>query len=456
MPDYFQLHEFNKFGLWLHALDCFHEHSGNLFGQSGPAPVERNYVDDVKTSLRIVQDLMLLAEEMGRKELEQIQQNDPTLLVQLDKNPKGQLQRLRSTAARLKGFLTFWDFLGQYKVLSAGLIRLPHFSGQEFKALGCLLSSHIQRFLASDAHQELRRASVDSEFRYLIQRDVVLHLEMPGIRERVEVILVEFFQILRLIRYIGDEMKVRFQVRKLMVLFGYCYRSYLSFTRLLNDSRDYLDRYQPEIVDAIFSTTFALKMETRKVFKERLETIGPNMPVKKVYAEMEDALGLIRNAFQECFINLIQLLNPAFDEGRLFDDLRQRYEETLRLLDDLVLMHRLAGEARASGRGEDWEEVRKTLKRFDQTSKKRLFFKDWQDFEDFDQEFDGCEAGQRKFALHRFEIFLTTLICEVRKRTVLSKFGPAKASSQLAVGRSQQKLPRRTVEQGGFATEASS
>ena len=437
MPDYFQLNQFNKLDLWLHGLDCFHEHSGNLFGQSGSVPIKRNYVDDVKTSLQIVQDLILLAKEMGRQELEQLQQNDPTLVVQLDKNPKGQLQRHRSTAARLKGFLTFWDLLEQYKVLGNSLIGLPHFSKQEFKALSYLLSGHIQRFLSSDAHQELRRTSADSEFRYLIQRDVVLHLEMPGIREQVEVIFVEFFQILRLIRYIGDEMKVRFQVRKLLVLFAYCYRSYLNFVRLLNDSREYLDRYQPEIVDAIFSITFALKVETRKVFKERLETIEPNMPVKKVYAEMEDALGLIQNAFRECFINLIQLLNPGFDEERLFDDLRQRYKETLRLLDDLALMHRLAGEARSSGQDKDWQDIRKTLKRFDQTSKKSLFFKDWQVFEDFDQEFDGCQADQRPAALHRFEIFLTTLLSEVGKRTVLSKFGAPKDSSQLAVGSSR-------------------
>ncbi len=437
MPDYFQLNDFNKFGLWLHGLDCFHEHSGNLFGQSGPVPIQRNYVDDVKTSLQIVEDLRLLAEQMGRRELEQLRRKDPTLLFQLDKNPRGQLQRHRSSAARLKGFLTFWVFLEQYKVLATSLIRLPHLSRQEFKALSYLLSSHMERFLASDAHQELQPCTADSEFRYLIQRDVVLHLEMPGVREQVELILVEFFQILRLIRYIGDEMKVRFQVRKLLVLFAYCYRSYLDFIRLLNNSRDYLDRYQPEIVEAIFSTTFALKMETRKVFKERLVTIEPDMPVNKVYAEMEDALGLVQNAFQECFINLVQLLNPGFDERRFFDDLRQSYEETLRLLDDLELMHRLAGEARASDQDEDWEDVRNTLKRFDQASKKRLFFKDWQDFEDFDREFDDCPPGERPFALHRFEIFLTTLLSEVRKRTVLSKFGTSKSSSQLAVGSSQ-------------------
>ncbi|HSR69177.1 MAG TPA: hypothetical protein VLU25_14670 [Acidobacteriota bacterium] len=421
MADYFHLSDFKKFDMWLDALVVFHGKPGLPFGFNGEE-LQRNFLVDVRTSMQIVQDLLTLADALLRRELEHYKMADPTIAIHSDQDPRLEARRIRKLQAEMAGFLDFWDFLEQFRIVGTSTLRLEHFSRLEFKSLGSILTNRIEQFRQGEAFKNLGVGASNSEFRYLVQRDIVLSLEMPGVQEQVERIFLDFFHILQLIRYIQEEMRRQFRVRKLLVLFGYCFHAYQRFLDLLSESRDYLDRYQPEIVEAIFSTTFALKMETKKVFEERLENVADEERVRKAYAEMEDALGLVQNAFRECFINLVHLLNPDFDERRLFEDMRHLYKQTLKLIEELTQLHDMAKSARDDGKDESFSQVLATLVHFEKTSKRLLFFKDWQDIEDFVQELDECDPAERPFALHRFEIFLTTLLSEVGKRTILSKF----------------------------------
>ncbi len=423
MPDLFDLTPFQKFELWVGGLQAYHSKSGPRFGQSDPVPVHQNYSEDVKTSILIVQDMIRLTSNIVLEEIEEFRGTEPALVIDSTKDLRPQIRRFHSRAPELEELTSFWDFLEQYKLLGMSMTRLTHLSRLEFRAYGSLLTDRIARLKNSGVYGSLLdRSLADGEFRYLMQRDIVFGLEMPGIQEQMEIILLEFFRILRLIRYIQDEMRQRFDVRKLLVLFGYCYLSYQSFIDLLNRSREYLDRYQPEIVEAIFSATFALKTETRKVFDEHLGSIRPDATVEETYAEMEDALGLTQNAFRQCFVGLIHLLNPRFDERRLFDDMRQRHEQSVTLMNDLTELRQLSKDA---GEGDDqttWVAVLQALETFMETSMLHLFFKDREPIQAFNSELRQSVVDDRRFLLHRFEIFLTTLLGEVSKRWVLTKF----------------------------------
>ncbi|HSR51294.1 MAG TPA: hypothetical protein VLV83_10730 [Acidobacteriota bacterium] len=434
MADYFHLSDFKKFEMWLDALVVFHGNPGLSFGKDEQKEeLQRNFLIDVRTSMQIVQDLLSLSDAMLRRELEHYKMADPTIAIHADQDPRLEARRIGKLQAEMADFLDFWDFLEQFRILGTSSLRLEHFSRLEFKSLGSVLTGRIERFRQSDAYGNLGVGASNADFRYLVQRDIVMSLEMPGIQEQVERIFLDFFHILQLIRYIQQEMRRQFRVRKLLVLFEYCFYAYQGFLDLLNESRDYLDRYQPEIVEAIFSTTFALKMETKKVFEERLENVAEEEQTRKAYAVMEDALGLVQNAFRECFINMVHLLNPDFDERRLFEDMWERYKQTVKLISELTELHDMAKSARDDGKDSSFNEVVATLERFEKSSKRLLFFKDWQDIEDFVQELTECDPAERPFALHRFEIFLTTLLSEVSKRTVLSKF------------RDQEKPPEKTA-----------
>ena len=54
-------------------------------------------------------------------------------------------------------------------------------------------------------------------------------------------------------------------------------------------------------------------------------------------------------------------------------------------------------------------------------SMKYLMYKDWFEIDHFYHEIDACRTrGNLNFSLHRFYMFLTTLIREVNKRAILS------------------------------------
>lgn len=419
MPDYFFLTTYRKMHIWLSGLSSYLSHPGLPFGPED-ASDRKDYASDTEASLQIVRDLILICQRLGLEELELKREENPKFKYRRDRDLRPQLRAASGIAERLEGLLELWDFLERFKALNAALARLPSVSREEFQSLGWLLSAELAKFQASATCSALDHRSSDGEFRFLIKRDIVVGIDFPGIQEQLEVILTEFFKILQLIRYIRDEMRQRFRIQKLLVLFGQCYHSYQGFVRLLDESRKYLESYEPEVVEAIFSTTFALKVETRKVFQERLVGVDREGGLTKAYAEMEDALGLIKNSFQECFINLIHLLNPSFDERRLFTDMNQRYQETVQLVEDLRLLYRLAREGEEDDQA--WPRIIEAMDIFKKRSMQFLFFKDWEEVEAFDDRLRECEPGDRAHELHLFGIYLNALQGEVGKRAVLSKF----------------------------------
>lgn len=423
MEDYFGLDLFREFELWLNGLLAHHKHTGLPFGKKRPVALNRDFREDIRTSLKVVQDLCTLSQEILESEIDEVNRLNPGLeLISDQEDFKQQIRQNQSYASRVDAVINFWDFLDQFKLIGLSLARFPHISRKEFKAFGFVLTDQITRLKRSDAYIYLKKKSFNWEFHHILQRDIVSYVDLGGIREQLEHIFMEFFQILSVIQYLKNEMSKQFKPRKLMILFIYCYFSIRSFLKLLENSREYLGNYQPEIVDAMFSTSFALKMETRKVFSEKLLDLENEKKINVVYAHMEDALGLLQNALRESFVGLIRLLNPNFDELGIFTDLAQRFDDTQILLQNLNHLYRLSVESESTTQDAGWTDLRSEMRKFQDSSMRFLFFKDWQTFEQFDLEFRDCSSAERSFVLHRFEVYVSTLIGEVRKRSVLGKF----------------------------------
>lgn len=432
MPDFFELRPFESFEIWLNSLLASHQVRDSPFRARDAELIQRNYLPDLRTTLEVLETMDELLRQAAAEMAAQQKGDSDLIRRPAEQTPREELLRRADGRPHLADLANFWEFLDRLRLLGNSLLRLDHLSRMEYRNFGDLFSEAAGRFQSSGHFDLLRSGSANSAFRYLVQREIVRSLEIPGIQEQLEVIFADFFNILRHIKFIGDEMKNTFKPRKLLILFGYCYHSHLKFLTLLQESRGYLDRYEPELVDAIFSTSFALKMETKKVFEQRLGNIESEKRIKRLYAEMEDAQGLIQNAFRECFVNLVRLLNPQFDERRLFEDMRKRYDDTLTLIDDLVLLDRLSREA-----GDDpelWTDLLATLERFQATSMRSLFFKDWEAIEEADRELRASPPDDRGFLLHSFSIFLTTLLSEVSKRSVLSKFEVRRSRSGAGSG----------------------
>lgn len=426
MTDLFKLSPFEEFELWLNGLTAHYKSAGIPLGEKKTVDLNRDFREDVRTALQVVQDLISRSYQIVEAEVLEIRETDPSFLLNPDQDLKKQIRHYQRHARRIDEFLGFLDFTEHYKTLALSLIRLPHVSRREFRAFGFVLIQETGRLKKSEAHIYLKKRFYDWKFQHLIQRDIVSAVEMEGVREQLERVFLEFFHILSVIKYIQREMRRSFKFRKFVILFVDCHLSFKKFLRLLDDTYRYVDNYQPEIAGWIHSTMSALRLEMRKVFGRELGNLESLKKIDEIYAHMENACGLLQHAFQDSFINLIHLLNPRFNEFEIFEDLPQRYQESVILLNDLRRLHQMVKDvAGTTPDHAEWAEASETLQLFRDTSMKFLMFKDWQTCEQFIDELQYAQAPDRSFLLHRFEIYLSTLIGEVQKRSVFDKFDPS-------------------------------
>ncbi|MGH9338259.1 MAG: hypothetical protein ACRD1R_01380 [Acidobacteriota bacterium] len=403
MGSVFNLSSFDEFELWLDGLVAHHRRPPNLFNEKKLVAIKLDFREDLRTSLQVVEVLTALCRQLAESEETEIRSH-------------------KSYSPKIRDFVHFWNFAEHYKVILQGLLRLPTLSRKEFKSVGFVLTEQVFRFKKSDACVYLRHKFCDWSCHQVIQRDLVSSIEMEGTREQLEQMLLEFLKTLSVIEYMREEMRRSFKYRKLMLLFIHCHYFFRKFAKLLEETAQYLDHYQPELADAIEATNLALKMETRRVFNRELREIDKLKQVDEIFARMQNALGLLQNAYQESLTHLLHLLNPDFDEFLFFDDLRRRYQESMVLLKDLQYLYGVITNVESELNDESWQEMRQVLRYFQESSMKFLYFKDWTALEQFGDELRHSSPTERPFVLHRLQVFLSTLIREVQKRSVLTKY----------------------------------
>jgi hypothetical protein len=418
----FKLNQFDEFRLWLDGLVAHHRHSGIPFGTQTAVLLSRDFKEDVRTSLQMIEDLIAMAQRIVATELLQIREVDPTTLAHPGKDLRKQFRQYKNYARNIDEFVGFWDFLENYRLVCVSFLRLPSISRGEFKALAYLLADQVERFTKGESVAYLRKKFRDWQFQHMLERDIVRGLDMEGAREVVEQVFQEFFQLLCVVYYMRDEMRRRFPFRKLMALFMHLHFASRKFLKVLEDARKYVSQHRPDFADSLYDTSLALKMEMRRVYAGELRDLESRKKIDVIYGHMQNALGMLLNSYQESFINLAHLLNPSFNEFDLFEELGKRHRESLALLYGLRAVHKaIAKNSEATLSDGGYSEVKETLEQFRNTAMRYLFFKDWATFEQFAEELKKASNEERLFVLHRLQVYVTTLLGEVQKRTVLAK-----------------------------------
>jgi hypothetical protein len=418
----FKLSPFEEFQLWLDGLAAHHRHCGIPFGTKTAVLLTRDFKEDVRTALQVVEDLIAMSQRIVATELLQIREVDPTALASPGKDLRKQFRQYRDYAQGIEEFVNFWDFLENYRTLSLSILRLPSISRPEFKALSYVFTEQMNRLNRSESNQYLRTKYYDWQFHQTIERELLQGVGHQGSRENIERVLLDFFSLLCIVNYMRDEMRRRFPFRKLMSLFMHLNFACRKFLKVLEDSRKYLSQSFPEVAENLLDISLALKMEMRRVFSGELRDLESEKKIDVVYGQMQNALGMMLNAFQESFINLAHILNPSFNEFQIFEELGRKHRESTALLNGLKEVYRVVSDDVEQVVYETkFVEVKRTLENFRNTSMRFLFFKDWSTFEQFSEELDKAEEEERIFVLHRLSVYLSTLIGEVQKRTVLSK-----------------------------------
>lgn len=413
---------FEEFDLWVDAL-LVHQRQKKIPALKGePRGENYNYRDDLRTSLQLLKNLTSLPHQAIEN---QLSGDNPATAGQFDARSILD-EPVRTTSeekASLRDLTRFKTALEKYKTVCLSLIRVRFVSRQQFEAFSFLLAREIRSYKRSRGRKRLCRRLRDQPLHYLVQRHVLSRLEAGGVREQLEVILTRFLRLLTNLEYLRGEMKDSFQQQAfLLILTGFYYSS-RKLIGLLDESHEYLRHFREEWSTGVACTAAALKLETRKAFEQEILDIATVADSELEFWNVDKVIGLLHNAFQESFMALARTINPAFNEFTLFDNLYRHYEESMRLVHSLESFYTLVHEPAAVDEEEKWQEVIKEMEDFRSSSMRYLFSRDWKAFEEFSEEFKTtAEEKERAHVLHRFEVYLSTLLGEVRKRSIFSKF----------------------------------
>jgi uncharacterized membrane protein (DUF485 family) len=316
--------------------------------------------------------------------------------------------------------LQFMDTVGQFRTLAFHMGQAPWVAYPAFVVMGRIFRQHVLNTpIAAWLVQRSLIPGVDeiphAEVRYLCR------YQLPSVvRPVVAWVVAKLYQwlaYLELLPPLSEDV-------------GLLKRNYMVFI-LLNAEVQRLKRrwdrflvqvhpWPSEWVEALEGTLFALQMEMKKVIhREMLGFLDVQRPAG-LYMRLENSQGILRNAFQQSILSLLQTADPSLSGSVLFPDYRTKLEQSLRLREDLWSLRQLVRDVWRNHAWDRWSELVSEFRRFRNTTMHFLMYRDWTHFDEFYRQVQRVRTPAARTALlDQLNTFLGTLLKEVNKRDVL-------------------------------------
>lgn len=177
-----------------------------------------------------------------------------------------------------------------------------------------------------------------------------------------------------------------------------------------------------DLRDTFDSVAFAMGHELRRVYAEELAALDGPAGARVSPAAAVRACGLFENCFQQSVITLAQSFDASITGVAIFEDYKERREQSLLLRGEL---HGLLGKVKAWGAGEGLlsnVSVLRHVRRFRYEHMHLLMYRDWEEFERLADALEERYESPEEFAksLHLFACYLETLHQQVSLRAVLT------------------------------------
>lgn len=171
------------------------------------------------------------------------------------------------------------------------------------------------------------------------------------------------------------------------------------------------------------SVAFAMGHELRRVYEVELVALDGGAAETRISpASAVRACGLFENCFQQAVITLAQAFDPTVTGVSIFEDYKERREQSLCLRAELSLL---------VGKVKQWRigdgllgnvSVLRQVRRFRYQYMHLLMYRDWEEFERFTDALEERYESPDEFAtaIHSFACYLETLHQHVSLRSVLA------------------------------------
>ncbi len=415
----FELDPVSEMEMWMACLTAYFKYYALSFAARGRiVKLDKNFYEELRMASWILDKIQELATRIVLAELADVKEVRWDDVSAAGTLPEEFIQHRHHTAAAAR-VISLLETVNDFRIvfnekLQSGVIPFAF-----FKSVGRLLNREFVAFRRNRALPKVRKKHKSRAWLNFLYRDVLMAMNSLEMRLETMALFVRAHRILCIVRYIRVGLRGQFNSRVFLVLFSHLYAEGKMFGRKLEQWASRWETQLPVCSEVSSLLQFALRLETKRVFKHELLGIEHETRVDAFYVRLETSAGLLWNCYQNVFISLARSFNLKFNEHDIFVDLIARQEESVRLHNDLCTIRELVRRMEAGYSMEDVETLRKLLRIFNENSLRYLMFKDWGVFEGFSDQINITPHDQLAPVLHRFLVFLDTLSAAVEKRAVL-------------------------------------
>ncbi|PWT89000.1 MAG: hypothetical protein C5B54_09685 [Acidobacteria bacterium] len=249
---------------------------------------------------------------------------------------------------------------------------------------------------------------------------IVRSIQVPRYKRSLAAIFLSLFRTLRYLNYIGMQMQDANALKRSLLIFSLVNAELKWLIEYLEEeylNKEHADAHFVELIEGL---AYSLSMELKKVMQRELLGTAGLQQYELIFSKIQNSQGILMNSVQQIVVAIVQYFDPRLDGHNIFPDYVTRLDQSLRLREDIYDLREAGRQLRKNADLTETSSLVKRIEKFKTGSMKYLMYKDWFEFDNFYHEVLACKTtGNLNFTLHRFDTFLTTLIKEVNKRTIL-------------------------------------
>lgn len=250
---------------------------------------------------------------------------------------------------------------------------------------------------------------------------IVRAIQIPRYKRSVASLFLEFFRTLRYLHTVGLQMQDATALKRSLLIFSLVHAELRWLIQFMED--EYIRHPHPDVhfTDLIEGVILSLSMELKKVMRRELLGAAALQQYELIFTRVQNSQGVLLNSVQQIVYSIAHYFDPRLEGHAIFPDYVTRLEQSLKLRSDIFELREEVGRVLREGEMQQLPNLIKRIEWFKMTTMKYLMYKDWSEMDNFYHEIVACRTtGNLNFSLHRLHTFLTTLIREVSKRSILS------------------------------------
>jgi len=418
---------FSELDVLLRALNRFFDVENLPFSKG--EVTSKNFVNELTTARDVILGVLGLLEAVIPESRRKIYWFQKFAVAQYLPNKRRDAfhEELLSQDTAEKSLLLLYDSFINLRGIVTDILRTEHIPYLTFANIGETAGKNIRE----NAYFNPFRKDLNPDFDVIENREVsgvVRSIREKELKKYVSVLLLYLFKFLRYLRFSDKANKLGLLNVSLLIILLLRSEIPLFMAHTGNRSGRFSDGRLEALGESIL---YQFSIESRRVFEQELKEPFSGVSLKHLKGKLENSHGILRNLTEQSIIQIVHLFKPEISGSEIFESFVTNLEQSLRLREDTLILHRflllIENEKSEEGRLEVFGGMKNFMLYFQSFTFRLLRHDDYEAFSSFfekaltfaDRDISGKNAAKFMDRIRSFKIFLETCLRQLSNRSEL-------------------------------------